>query len=107
MLALFVLAAALGAAVVRSRRLPEALVASAGALLLIAVGASSVHAARAAVSGLASTVCFLAALLVIGEGCRREGLFDAIGALLAVRARGSARRLLALVFAAAAVVTVV
>jgi arsenical pump membrane protein len=59
------------------------------------------------VDDLGSTVCFLAALLVLAEGCRREGLFDAIGALLAVHARGSARRLLALVFAVAAGVTAV
>ena len=59
------------------------------------------------ISELGSTVGFLAALLVLAEGCRREGLFAAIGSLLAVRARGSAHRLLALVFAVAAVVTVV
>jgi arsenical pump membrane protein len=106
-LALCALAGALASAVVRSRLLSEALVATAGAVLLVAVGASSVDGARHAISGLGSTVCFLAALLVLAEGCRREGLFDAIGALLAVRARGSARRLLALVFAVAAVVTAV
>ena len=106
-LSLCALAAALAAAVVRPRRLPEAAVAGAGALLLVAVGASSADAARHALHGLGSTVCFLAALLVLAEGCRREGLFDAIGALLAQRADGSARRLLALVFVVAAVVTAV
>jgi arsenical pump membrane protein len=44
---------------------------------------------------------------VLAEGCRREGLFAAIGGFLGVRARGSARRLLALVFAVAALVTAV
>ncbi|MDX6540231.1 MAG: arsenical pump rane protein [Gaiellales bacterium] len=107
LLALAALAAALATAVTRPRLLPEALVATAGAAMLVAVGASSVHAARFAISELASTVCFLAALLVLAEGCRREGLFVAIGSLLASRARGSAHRLLALVFAVAAVVTVV
>ncbi|MDX6618046.1 MAG: arsenical pump rane protein [Gaiellales bacterium] len=107
LLALAALAAALATAVTRPRLLPEALVATAGAAMLVAVGASSVHAARFAISELASTVCFLAALLVLAEGCRREGLFMAIGSLLARRARGSAHRLLALVFAVAAVVTVV
>jgi Na+/H+ antiporter NhaD/arsenite permease-like protein len=86
-LALCVLAGALAAAVARARLLPEALVASAGAAVLVGVGASSVADARHAVSGLGSTVCFLAALLVLADGCRRDGLFDAIGALLAVRAR--------------------
>ncbi len=105
--ALVALGAALGAAVARRRLLPEAVVAPVAALILVATGASSVGAARHAISDLGSTVCFLAALLVLAEGCRREGLFDAIGALLALRARGSARRLLAVVFAVAAVVTVV
>ena len=106
-LALCALAGALAAAVARPRLLPEALVAAAGAAVLVGVGASSVADARDAISGLGSTVCLLAALLVLAEGCRRDGLFDAIGALLAVRARGSARRLLALVFAVAAIVTAV
>jgi arsenical pump membrane protein len=106
-LALLALAAALAAAVVRPRLAPEALVAAGGAVLLVVSGATGLAAARHAIAGLGSTVCLLAALLVIGEGCRREGLFDAIGALLAVRARGSARRLLALVFVVAAIVTAV
>jgi arsenical pump membrane protein len=106
-LALCALTGALAAAVARARLMPEALVAAAGAALLVAVGASRVADARHAVSGLGSTVCFLAALLVLADGCRRDGLFDAIGALLAVRARGSARRLLGLVFLVAAVVTAV
>ena len=106
-LAVGVLAGALASAIVRPRLAPEAAVAAVGALLLVAVGASSVGEARHAISGLGSTVCFLAALLVLADGCRRDGLFDAIGALLAVRARGSARRLLALVFVVAAVVTAV
>jgi arsenical pump membrane protein len=56
---------------------------------------------------LAPTLGFLAAVLVLGHLCAREGLFDAAGRLLAGRSRGSARRLLALVFALAAGVTAV
>ena len=44
---------------------------------------------------------------MLAEGCRREGLFDAMGGLMAAGARGSPRRLLALVFAVAATVTAV
>jgi arsenical pump membrane protein len=106
-LALGALAAALATAVARPRLLSESLVALAGAAVLVATGAAGVHEARHALSELDSTVGFLAALLVLAEGCRREGLFAAIGSLLAARARGSAHRLLALVFAVAAVVTVV
>jgi arsenical pump membrane protein len=81
-LSLCALAGALAAAVQRPRLLPEALVATAGAGLLVAVGAVSVADARHAIHDLGPTVCFLAALLALAEGCRRDGLFDAIGALL-------------------------
>ncbi len=104
-LALVALAGALGAAVARPRYLPEAVVASAGALLLVAVGAIGASAAGDALRDLAPTIGFLAALLVLAEGCRREGLFAAVGDVMARGARGSPRRLLAYVFAAAAVIT--
>jgi arsenical pump membrane protein len=88
-LALVALAAALATAVARPRLLSEALVAVAGAAVLVALGASSVHEARHALSELGSTVGFIAALLVLAEGCRREGLFTAIGSLPAAHARCS------------------
>jgi arsenical pump membrane protein len=106
-LALLVLAGTLAAAVVHSRWPVEALAAAGGAVLLVAVGALSVSDARHAIGDLAPTVGFLAALLVLAEGCRREGLFEAMGGLMATGARGSPRRLLALVFAVAATVTAV
>jgi arsenical pump membrane protein len=104
-LAIAMLAASLAAAVTRPPWMQEAVVAAAGAAMLVAVGAISVADARHALSGLGPTVGFLAALLVLAEGCRREGLFEALGAQMAVNARGSARRLLALVFCAATGVT--
>jgi len=104
-LALVALAAALLTAVARPPWAPEAVVAAAGAALLVAVGAIGWSDAGDALGDLAPTVGFLAALLVLAEGCRRDGLFDAIGALLAVRARGEPRRLLALVFLVASAVT--
>jgi arsenical pump membrane protein len=106
-LALLVLAGTLAAAVVHSRWPVEALAAAGGAALLVAVGALSLSDARHALADLGPTVGFLAALLALAEGCRREGLFDAMGGLMAARARGSPRRLLALVFAVAATVTAV
>ena len=118
---LLVLAGALSAAVVRPRWAPDWLVAGAGAALLVLTGAVEAGAARAALGEIAPTVGFLAALLVLAEGCRREGLFDALGSLMAraaggapgagrgagVRAAATPVRLLALVFAAAAMVTAV
>lgn len=56
---------------------------------------------------LAPTLGFLAAVLVLGHLCEREGLFAAAGRLLAGHADGRPRRLLALVFALAAAVTAV
>ena len=108
LLSLACLATALAAAVARPRWLPEAVAAAAGAALLVAPGRDR-RRRRAATRSrdLAPTVAFLAALLILAEGCRREGLFDAIGALLVRHARRQPRRLLALVFGVAAGVTAV
>ena len=106
-LALLALAGTLAAAVVHSRWPVEAAVAAGCAVVLVAVGALSLSDARDAIGDLGPTVGFLAALLVLAEGCRREGLFEAMGGLVAAGARGSPRRLLALVFAVATAVTAV
>ena len=106
-LALLALAATLAAAVVHSRWPVEALVAAGCAIALVAVGALSAGDAGDAIDALGPTVGFLAALLVLAEGCRREGLFEAVGGLVAAGARGSPLRLLALVFAAATAITAV
>lgn len=105
--ALVVLAACLAAAITRPRWAPDWAVAAVGALLLVAVGVLSLHGARSAVSDLGPTVGFLAALLVLADGCRRAGVFEALGAGMALGARGRPSRLLAMVFLAAAVTTAV
>ena len=106
-LALLILGATLTVAVVRPQHVPEALVAFVGAVLLVTVGAISWSAADHALRALAPTVGFLAAMLVIAEGCRREGLFDAMGAIMARGSSGSPQRLLAFVFVVAAGITAV
>jgi arsenical pump membrane protein len=93
--------------VIRPRRLPEAVVALAGAGLLVATGALSWDDATDEAQAIGPTLALLAGLLVLGDGCERAGLFDALAARIARGARGSARRLLALVFASAAAVTAV
>jgi arsenical pump membrane protein len=105
--ALAVLAATLGVAVVRPPYLSEAVAATAGAVLLVALGAVGLSRAGVALRDLGPTVGFLAALLLIADGCRREGLFEALGAVMARGSHGRPRRLLAFVFAIAAGVTAV
>jgi arsenical pump membrane protein len=106
-LALVVLAATLAVAVARPPYVSEAITAGVGAVLLVAVGAISLSGAGDALRALGPTVGFLAAMLVIAEGCRREGLFDAMGAVMARGSRASPRRLLAFVFVIAAAITAV
>jgi arsenical pump membrane protein len=105
--ALLALALSLAAAVTGSRRAPDWGVATGAALILVALGVISLTGARHSLAGFAPTVGFLAALLVLGDGCRRSGLFEALGSTMATASRGSPMRLLALVFAAAAGTTVV
>lgn len=106
-LAVLALAGTLAAAVARTRWPVEAVAAAGGAGLLVAVGALSADDARDALRDLGPTVGFLAALLVLADGCRRAGLFEALGGLMADGARGRPRRLLAMVFAVATAVTAV
>ncbi len=106
-LALVALVASLAAAVARRRWAPDWAVATVAAVIIVAAGALSLHGARAALGRLGPTVGFLAALLLLADGCRRAGLFDALGAAMALGARGRPRRLLAMVFVAAAGTTAV
>jgi arsenical pump membrane protein len=106
-IALVVLALSLAAAVTRTRWAPDWAVAVGGALILVAVGAISVTGARHALASFGPTIGFLAALLVLGDACRRSGLFEALGSTMAIASHGRPIRLLSLVFAAAAATTAV
>ncbi|HEY1569681.1 MAG TPA: SLC13 family permease [Solirubrobacteraceae bacterium] len=106
-IALVALAVSLTAAVARWRRAPDWTVAVAAATIVVAVGALSLHGARTSLGRLGPTVGFLAALLVLADGCRRAGVFDALGALMAFGSRRRPRRLLGMVFVVAAGTTAV
>jgi arsenical pump membrane protein len=106
-LALLALAVTLAVAVARPRYMSEAVAACAGAVVLLIVGAVGLSPAGHELRALAPTVGFLAAMLLLADGCRREGLFDAIGALMARGSGGSPQRLLALVFVTATAITAV
>jgi arsenical pump membrane protein len=104
LLALLSLTAVLAFAVARPRGWPEAFAAVPAVVLLIAVGAISLHDAASEAAQLSRVVAFLGAVLVLAKMCDDEGLFEAAGAAMA-RASVGSRRLLRQVFAIAAVIT--
>ena len=103
-LALLSLAAVLAFAVARPRGWPEAVAAVPAVVLLIAVGAISVHDAATESARLLRVVAFLGAVLVLAKMCDDEGLFEAAGAAMA-RGRVGSQRLLRQVFVIAAIIT--
>jgi arsenical pump membrane protein len=105
--ALVALAAILVAAVTRPRWAPDWAVAVLAAVLVVAVGALSFSGARTALRELGPTVGFLAALLLLADGCRRAGMFESLGVWMARGSRRQPRRLLAMVFITATATTAV
>ncbi len=106
-LALLLLAVTLAVAVVRPPHFSDALAAGAGGLLLVIAGAIGAQQAADALRALGPTVGFLAAMLLIADGCRREGLFEAIGTVMARGSGGDSQRFLAFVFVIATATTAV
>jgi arsenical pump membrane protein len=92
--------------VIRPWRLPEAVWAVAGSLVLVAAGLVPIAAALSAVAKGTDVYLFLIGMMVIAELARREGLFDRLAAVAANHARGSARRLFMLVYGVGTLVTV-
>jgi arsenical pump membrane protein len=92
--------------IVRPWRVPEAVWAAAGAVLLVAGGLVPWPQALAAVGRGLDVYLFLAGMMLLAELARREGLFEALAVLAVRHARGSARRLFALVYAIGTAVTV-
>jgi arsenical pump membrane protein len=105
--AVALLAAVLVFAILRPRRLPEAVVAVPAAALLVALGVVSWRAALDELGALGPTVGFLAAVLVLAHAADRAGIFRWAGGVAARTSRGSAQRLLAVVFLIASVTTAV
>ena len=85
----------------------EALVGAAAVVLVLAVTDLGSAAAVEEVRRLLPVVLFLSGILVVATLCAAEGVFSALGALLARLARHRPPRMLALTFVAAAVTTAV
>lgn len=98
------LAAATGV-LVRPFGWPEAVWAVAGALVLLLAGLLPPDAALAAAGKGLDVYLFLTGMMLLSEVARREGLFDWVAAKAVNHARGSPRRLFALVYAVGVVVT--
>jgi arsenical pump membrane protein len=92
--------------IARPFRLPEAIWAVAGAVLLVAFGLLPWTDAWSGIGKGLDVYCFLAGMMLIAEVARQEGVFDWLAALAVAQARGSPQRLFALVYAVGTVVTV-
>src|SRR6202045_1828769 len=85
--------------IARPFRLPEAIWAVAGAVLLVALGLLPWADAWSGVRKGLDVYCFLAGMMLIAEVARQEGVFHWLSGLAVARARGSPQRLFALGFA--------
>jgi arsenical pump membrane protein len=98
---------ALGTAgvILRPWRLPEAIWAVAGALALVAFELLSIRDAATGIAKGADVYFFLTGMMLIAELARSEGLFDWLAGVAASHARGSAKRLFALIYIVGVIVT--
>lgn len=107
MLAVLLVTAVMVFAVLRPCGLPEITAAAPAAGIALGAGLVSWPQARAAVSQMAPTVGFLAAILVLAHLADAMGVFSWIAAWLQRGASGSPMRLLAMVFVAASATTAI
>jgi len=98
-------AIAAGGVIGRPWRLPEAVWAVLGALSLVALALVPWPDALRAVGRGTDVYLFLTGMMLLAALARKEGVFDWLAALSAQKAKGSASRLFALVFAVGTMVT--
>jgi arsenical pump membrane protein len=89
----------------RPRRIPEAVWACSGALILVISGLIPGGRALHALGKGTDVYLFLTGMMLLSELARREGFFDWVAAIAVAAARGSRRRLFALVYIVGIVVT--
>ena len=97
--------AAIAGLVIRPFRWPEAVWAVAAAVLVVAFGLLSLELATRAIAKGTDVYLFLVGMMLLSETARRVGLFDWVAAVAVEHARGSPRRLFALVYVVGIVVT--
>ena len=105
-LAFVIIIPATAGVIIRPFRLPEAVWAMAGAILLVALGLLPVTDALAGIRKGVDVYLFLIGMMLIAELARREGLFDYLAAYAVEHARGSPQLLFLLVYAVGTLVTV-
>jgi arsenical pump membrane protein len=99
-------ALALLGVIVRPWRVPEYVWAAAGALLLVVAGLLPWRDALAATDKGLDVYLFLIGMMLLAEIARANGVFDALARLALSFARGSARKLFAIVYGVGTLVTV-
>ncbi len=99
-------AVATGGVIIRPWGWPEAIWAVLGAAALVFLSLLPWHEALGAIGRGTDVYLFLVGMMLLAELARAEGLFDWLAALAVRQAKGSARRLFALVYAVGAVVTI-
>ena len=92
--------------ITRPLRLPEAIWAVTGAVMLVALGLLPIAAAFSAVKKGNDVYLFLTGMMLLSEIARREGLFDWVATFAVNTAKGSPKRLFALVYGVGILVTV-
>jgi arsenical pump membrane protein len=92
--------------ILRPWRLPEAIWAVAGALLLVVSGLLPPGAALQGIAKGTDVYLFLLGMMLLAELARREGLFDWLAVHAATLAKGSGARLFALVYLVGTIVTI-
>ncbi|KFI81585.1 SLC13 family permease [Bifidobacterium psychraerophilum] len=103
--AVVVLLCLLVVVIVKPRRIPEGLAGFAGALLLVAIGATTATAAVSQIGELMPTALFLGTCLILAGLCEREGLFSYLGRVTVRLSHGNPSRLFLLSFLMCAIVT--
>jgi arsenical pump membrane protein len=98
-------AVATAAVIARPWNLPEAIWAVAGAILLVAFGLLPVGDAFAGIAKGTDVYLFLIGMMLLAELARKEGLFDWLATHAVGHARGSPRRLFALIYGVGVIVT--